>query len=139
MRLAALVALVAACQADPCDGRAPTCIAVEARGPSSLTIDQFLVSASGAFTLHDLPTPAELPIAFAVLPGDLDGPFVLTLRARRAGADVAETRGEGALVRGQVLRVILDLTPALPDGGARDLARFVDLAGADLAGQACDP
>src|SRR4051812_46608999 len=95
MRFLTLIPILIGCSADPCDAfPGKTCVSLELDG--SLTIDQLLVTARGAFTLTDAPAPdqpradpVELPVAIAVLPGEVSGDFILSVRAERDRGDVA--------------------------------------------------
>jgi hypothetical protein len=147
MRWLVWLSMAAGCAVDPC---APfsgqTCIAVEVTGPAALQIDQLLVSAFGAFTLSQSPsppqpraTPAAPPLAIAVLPGELDGAFELSLSARLQGAEVAAGQSGGTLTHGHTVRIALPLATAGADlAGLGDLAGPIDLARRDFGGS-CDP
>jgi hypothetical protein len=144
MRVALLMLVLSGCAGDVCDAfHGQTCIALTVDGdPASLQVDQLLVSASGAFTLSDAPSPpmarassVSLPVRLALLPGDGTGAVTLTVKARRKGADVADGMVAGTVMPKQ--RVALSVT-VRGVSGAPDLASARDLAGRDLADVPCD-
>jgi hypothetical protein len=148
MRAVLFITCFAGCGADVCDAfSGQSCIALEVNGdPQSLEVDQLLVSASGAFTLTDAPSPqiarassVSLPVQLAVLPGNTVGAVTLTVKAHDKGVEVASGMVAGTVVQKQ--RIALTVTvrstmaPPIDLGG---LAGARDLAGHDLADVPCD-
>jgi hypothetical protein len=147
MRTGLLLFLLVGCAVDPCaQFEGQTCIAVEVRG--SFSVDQFLISATGAFVLSDEPSPQQprvdpvpLPVTFAVLAGDASGNATLIVRARLGGNEVGSGIAAVVVERNKSITQVINLTgpSELPDLAASDLSmRAVDLAGIDLAGVQCD-
>jgi hypothetical protein len=144
MRAWIVIALcVAACDdVDPCASQSGTCIALEVDG--ALSVDQLAITAAGAFTLRDAPSPAmprasavALPVRLAVLPGDHSGDFSLIVRGLLGGVVVGEGMATGTLTSGKHLSATVTLTALAGDLAAPpDLAR--DFAGSDLADVPCD-
>jgi hypothetical protein len=141
----ALIPILVGCSADPCDKFAgQTCISLELTG--TVSIDQILVTASGAFSLSDVPAPdqpradaVDLPVALAVLPGNVSGDFTLSVRAEKGHADVATGAIGGTLQSGKVLSLVMPLLSVTADlANTPDLSQRFDLAGVDLAGVLCD-
>jgi hypothetical protein len=152
MRWMVLATVMAAsgCSNDPCaQFSGQTCISLEVVGAKSFLIDQLRIDASGVFTLTDQPSPeaprsqpAPPPIELAVLPGAIEGEFVLTVRAFRDDSEIAVASTNGALAVGKVTSVTVEFgTLTLPDmGRAGDLAQPPrDLAGGPPDGMQCDP
>jgi hypothetical protein len=135
--------MITACSVDPCGSfGGQTCIAVNIQG--NVSLDQLFVTTS--FGLHDAPSPqaprvdaVTPPLALAVLAGSATGNYTLSVRAQLHSLDVGLAAGNGTLTAGQT--TILNLT--MESTGADiatppDLARAIDLAGADLSGVQCD-
>jgi hypothetical protein len=150
LRLALALTLFAGCAPDVCKSfSGHTCIAVELRGPSSVRIDQLQISAQGAFTLTNAPSPSlpraqavSLPIDFAVLPGDVIGAFTLTVVGLDGATNMGAGTGSGTLTPNRESHLTVQLVAAnQPDmAPTPDLAtRPRDLAGLDLAGVQCNP
>ena len=145
MRALMLMAVVAGCAGDVCDGfHGQACIALTVDGdPPSLQVEQLLVSASGAFTLTDSPSPmtaraspVSLPVRLAVLPGDTTGAVTLTVKALDNNSEVGRGMVAGTLAPKQ--RIALSVTVRSEIVSQPDLAGARDLAGRDLADVPCD-
>src|SRR4051812_24380160 len=104
MRRLAVLALITGCAPDPCASFAgKTCIALEVDGTA--TLDQLRITSN--FGLSDAPSPSAPlvqavtpPVMLAVLAGDLEGDYTLSVRAQLGGDDVAFASGSGKLQRG---------------------------------------
>ena len=135
---------LAGCQPDVCGSfSGQSCIALEVRG--SLTVDQLLVSAGGAFTLVDTPSPSvpraptSLPVQLAVLPGAATGMVTITVKALRGMVEIGSGTVDGVVAAKRRLALTVTLAGNGVDlAELRDLAPPVDLAARDLADVVCD-